>query len=74
MKESVKKLASREANKKKSKEKEKEKTTREKKLPQSAEKTEKETTQSAKVLIAAKGLCRYLLDMSKLVHLKLSSS
>ncbi|KAF1761496.1 hypothetical protein GCK72_009752 [Caenorhabditis remanei] len=65
VKESVKKLASREANKKKSKEKEKEKTTREKKLPQSAEKTEKETTQSAKVLIAAKGLCRYLLDMKE---------
>ncbi|EFP09324.1 hypothetical protein CRE_25133 [Caenorhabditis remanei] len=65
VKESVKKLASREANKKKSKEKEKEKTTREKKLPQSAEKTEKETTQSAKVLIAAKGLCKYLLDMKE---------
>ncbi|CAL2037295.1 unnamed protein product [Caenorhabditis brenneri] len=57
----------------KSKEKEKDKTSREKKMPSvslpAAEKTERETNNGGqcqeKVIAAAKGLCRYLIDMKE---------
>ncbi|UMM23964.1 hypothetical protein L5515_004424 [Caenorhabditis briggsae] len=66
LKKSVKKLTSREPKnvKMKSKEKDKDKTSREKKTLPSAEKTERETG-STKIILACRGLCKYLLDMKK---------
>ncbi|CAO4370174.1 unnamed protein product [Caenorhabditis nigoni] len=67
LKESVKKLTSREPKnvKMKSKEKDKDKTSREKKTLPSAEKTERETGGSTKIILACRGFCKYLLDMKE---------